>query len=89
MGAAKFNLNKVPNTKPRAKDYCQTPQVHRHSRLHSGVQARCVKDHTIKTTKNFYDRTKTSKYDLIKNLANYEYKQGDNYRRLKEFPDVT
>lgn len=70
------------------KTITELPRYTYISRLHSELKVDYIKDHLIKTSRNFYDITKKSIYDLTKNLCNYEYVTRDKRIRPKDFLDI-
>ena len=58
------------------------------SRLHDELNVEYIKDYIIKAGNDFYQKSKKSKHDLIKNFGDYDYDPRDKYRRPKDFLDI-
>ena len=88
-GTAKTNLNKVQTAQNRVlKLITDAPRYTKISRLHEELNVEYIKDYIIKAGKDFYQKSKKSKHDLIKNLGDYDYDPRDKYRRPKDFLDI-
>ena len=73
-GTAKTNMNKIQRMQNRVlKLIAKAPRYTRMTRLHDELNIEPINEYIISAGKKFYAKTKESKYDLIKNLGDYDY----------------
>ena len=64
------------------------PRYTTNASVYSDLQVDYIKDYIVKLSENFYSSTKTSDYELIRQVGTYDYEPRDKHRRPKDFIDI-
>ena len=82
----KSNHNKIQTIQNKTlRNILQAPRYTKNTLIHKDLNVEPIEDFIKEAGKKFYNRISESKYDIIKNLGNYDSDARDKYKKPKDF----